>query len=100
MRVGKCKRKGRLRQGSTLLMQMRAAMAEPRPKFVIVSQFNEFTATVCRNPGKPPLAPHATFRSCADTFNATLTDDIEPTSLTECGDVKPGDTRCGGWVSV
>lgn len=26
-----------------------------------------------------------------------MTDDIEPTSLTECGDVKLNDTRCGGW---
>ena len=84
-------------QGSTLLMQMRPAMQDPRPQFVIVSQWNEFTSTVCSSPGQPPLAPHATFRSCADTYNATLTDDIEPTSLTECGDVKPGDSRCGGW---
>ena len=89
-------------QGSTLLMQMRAALQAPQPSFVIVSQFNEFTATECSNPpldtGRSNTTDtRAQFRSCADTYNATLTDDIEPTSLTECGDVKLGDSRCGGW---
>ena len=26
-----------------------------------------------------------------------LSNDIEPTSLTECGYVRPGDSGCGGW---
>ena len=86
-------------QGATMLLQMRAAMQKPRPRFVIVSQFNEFTATACSSfhANGGPLPPGAPFRSCADTYNNSLTDDIEPTSLTECGDVKANDTRCGGW---
>jgi hypothetical protein len=83
-------------QGSTLLLQMQAAMKEPRPKFVIVSQFNEFTATSCSLPA-PDGGRWWPHKSCADTYNSTLSDDIEPTSLTECGDIKPGDERCGGW---
>ena len=47
--------------------------------------------------GRQPLPPGASFRSCSDTYNNSLTDDIEPTSLTECGDVKANDTSCGGW---
>ena len=83
-------------QGSTLLLQMQAAMKVPRPKFVIVSQWNEFTATSCSLPA-PDGGRWWPHKSCADTYNNTLTDDIEPTSLTECGDIKPGDERCGGY---
>jgi hypothetical protein len=47
-------------QGATLLVQMRAAMKAPRPKFVIISQWNEFTATACssQNPGKKFVMLH------------------------------------------
>ena len=32
-----------------------------------------------------------------DEFNSSLSDDIEPTSLTECADIRPGDSVCSGW---
>ena len=32
-----------------------------------------------------------------DEYNSSLSDDIEPTSLTECADIRPGDSVCSGW---
>ena len=32
-----------------------------------------------------------------DIYNSTLGNDIEPTSLTQCGYQRPNDAYCGGW---
>jgi hypothetical protein len=83
-------------QGATLLMQMQAAMLAPRPRYVIVSQWNEFTQDGCWPDRRQSIADSEGHAFSGAACNATLSDDIEPTSLTECGDVKHGDT-CGGW---
>jgi hypothetical protein len=62
-----------------------SSAATTKPHFLIVCQWNEFA-------GAPDGSP-----SYADSYNVTLSNDIEPTSLTECGHVRQGDAGCGGW---
>jgi hypothetical protein len=65
--------------GTTYLQEFTEAM-QVQPHFLLINQFNEFA-------GEP--------RSAAihvDTYTENLSDDIEPTSLTDCGYVS-----CGGW---
>jgi len=51
----------------------------------VVCQWNEFAGT--RNGAK----------EYADSYNVSLSNDIEPISLTDCGYVRPHDRSCGGW---
>jgi hypothetical protein len=61
------------------------AAQKTKPHFLIVCQWNEFA-------GAPDGSP-----SYADSYNVSLSNDMEPTSLTECGHVRKGDRACGGW---
>lgn len=65
--------------GTTYLREFAEALRD-HPRFLLINQFNEFA-------GEPPSATvHV------DTYTESLSDDIEPTSLTDCGYVS-----CGGW---
>ena len=65
--------------GTTYLREFARAM-QVRPRFLLINQFNEFA-------GQPASAPvHV------DTYTEALSDDIEPTSVGDCGYAS-----CGGW---
>jgi len=57
-----------------------------KPEFLVVCQWNEFAGT-----------PESASKSYADSYNVSLSNDIEPTSLTDCGYARPNDRPCGGW---
>eukprot|EP01051_Picozoa_sp_SAG22_P039374 SAG22_NODE_20695_length_263_cov_0.951220_1_plen_59_part_10 len=59
-------------------MQMQAAMLAPRPRYVIVSQWNEFTQDGCW-PDRESIADSEGRTFSGAACNATLSDDIEPT---------------------
>ena len=65
--------------GTTYLREFAEAM-QVQPHFLLINQFNEFAGEA------PSAALHA------DTYTEQLSDDIEPTSPTDCGYVS-----CGGW---
>lgn len=73
------------RQGATFLQQM-AYATTVRPQVLLVNQWNEYA-------GQPEKAG----TEYVDIYNATLGNDMEPTSLTECAYVRPNNRRCGGW---
>ena len=65
--------------GTTYLREFARAM-RIRPRFLLINQFNEFA-------GQPASAAvHV------DTYTEALSDDIEPTSVGDCGYAS-----CGGW---
>jgi hypothetical protein len=78
------------RGGATFLRSMVMAF-QSQPKFVWIHQWNEFIGVV------PKQLPRPGRDFFGDEFNASLSDDIEPTDLYECGAVRPGDSACGGW---
>ena len=65
--------------GTTYLREFAEAM-QVQPHFLLINQFNEFAGQA------PSAAAHV------DTYTEQLSDDIEPTSPTDCGYVS-----CGGW---
>ena len=65
--------------GTTYLREFAEAM-RVQPHFLLINQFNEFAGEA------PSAAVHV------DTYTEPLSDDIEPTSLADCGYVS-----CGGW---
>lgn len=78
--------------GSTFVFTMQSALAH-KPSVLLVCQWNEFAG----QPGGP--SPGASF---VDSYNLTLTNDMEPVSLSECAYTRPGDQgqlpRCNtGW---
>jgi hypothetical protein len=78
------------RGGATFVRSMVTAF-QTRPQFVWVHQWNEFIGVV---PPEPPVKGKDFF---GDEYNSSLSDDIEPSDLFECGVVRPGDASCGGW---
>lgn len=58
-----------------------------KPEFLVVCQWNEFAGT--------PESP--TVKHYADSYNVSLSNDLEPTSLTDCGVARPNDRGCVGW---
>eukprot|EP00054_Salpingoeca_dolichothecata_P005104 m.33155 g.33155 ORF g.33155 m.33155 type:complete len:511 (-) comp15155_c0_seq1:25-1557(-) len=70
--------------GSTFTTEMQHARAL-LPEFLLICQWNEFA-------GQPNSA-----KAWVDSYNATLSNDMEPVSLTECGYRRPNDRTCGGW---
>ena len=66
-------------RGATFVATMQQAQ-KYAPRILLVCQWNEFAG----QPGGPP-------GQYVDSYNASLTNDMEPISLTECGYVRPGD---------
>ena len=79
------------RGGATFLRSMLTAFAH-RPKMLMIHQWNEFIGSPV---GTTPPVAHKDF--FGDEYNSTMSDDIEPTSLTECAGIRPGDSVCSGW---
>eukprot|EP01083_Nonionella_stella_P033939 92849_1 len=73
--------------GATLLYEGISA-ARYLPTLLFVNQWNEFAGNSNRN--------QSGF-SYLDIYNSTLGQDIEPTSLTQCGYYRPYNAYCGGW---
>jgi hypothetical protein len=71
--------------GATWLRQMQYLATLEQLDFLVVCQWNEFA-------GQPDGSTGYT-----DSYNVTLSNDMEPTSLDLCGYVHDGDARCGGW---
>lgn len=78
------------RGGATFVRSMVPAF-QTRPEFVWIHQWNEFIGVV---PNHAPVQGKSFF---GDEYNTSMSDDIEPSDLYECGSVRPGDTSCGGW---
>jgi hypothetical protein len=66
------------REGATYIEQFRFA-TEVRPTFLLINQWNEFAG---QPKGEGTGPKHDQY---VDTYNVPLSDDIEPTSLTEVG---------------
>lgn len=79
------------RGGATFLRSMLTAFAH-RPKMLMIHQWNEFIGSLT---GTTPPVAHKDF--FGDEYNSSMSDDIEPTSLTECAGIRPGDSVCSGW---
>ena len=65
--------------GATFVKTMESAM-RTNPSVLLVCQWNEFAG----QPGGPP-------GQYVDSYNVSLTNDMEPISLSECAYVRPGD---------
>ena len=78
------------RGGATFLQSMLTALGN-RPRMIMIHQWNEFIGQ--GNPGgnKPPTG------FFGDEYNSSMSDDGEPTSLTECAYVRTSDSVCSGW---
>eukprot|EP00698_Gefionella_okellyi_P022250 TRINITY_DN7349_c0_g1_i1.p1 TRINITY_DN7349_c0_g1~~TRINITY_DN7349_c0_g1_i1.p1 ORF type:complete len:577 (-),score=127.90 TRINITY_DN7349_c0_g1_i1:63-1769(-) len=70
--------------GITFIEELKTAL-HYSPRYLIINQWNEFA-------GQPTPSP-----TYVDSYNASLSNDIEPTSLTACAYQRPGDRGCGGW---
>jgi hypothetical protein len=68
-----------------------------RPVFIMIHQWNEFIGSPSPCTDKPSCAPVKGRDFFGDEYNSSLSDDIEPTDLAECGAIRPGDASCGGW---
>lgn len=68
------------RLGGTTYLREFAVARRDRPRFLLINQFNEFAGQ------SRSAAVHV------DTYTEQLSDDIEPTSLSDCGYAS-----CGGW---
>jgi hypothetical protein len=79
------------RGGATFLRSMLTAFAH-RPELLMIHQWNEFMGTPSGT--TPPVAGKVFF---GDEYNSSMSDDIEPTSLTECAGIRSGDSVCSGW---
>ncbi|EGD81265.1 hypothetical protein PTSG_11301 [Salpingoeca rosetta] len=80
------------RQGATLVQEVASLLSRDRsgrgdaPRTVVFNQWNEFAGQA-----------ENTTSVYVDIYNATLGNDMEPTSYTECAYRRPNNRRCGGW---
>lgn len=73
------------RQGATLVEEVAYAI-QHNPDTLLLNQWNEFAGQEQNSTS-----------IYVDIFNATLGNDMEPTSYTECAYQRPNNRRCGGW---